>query len=237
MLNNKSVFPFFLAYPGQTMRWRQHCSTAIGSELSEISDNQLERSMAQITGNRVSAMEVLRTIALMCVFRAKPQDLPASYGLFVALVGLSVVSTTLFAKLPASIIGTIGTSLTYVGLFCLATWILLRVRNRVGRWTQTICALLGTMLLMRVFTAPLAKSVPIEVQSQLHVSGASMLAMMMLVVLGIWTILIVAMIVREALEISKVSSFIITVIMLVVISLTTLELGGFAQNATFDLGR
>ena len=132
---------------------------------------------------------LLKLFFKLCVFRAKPQDLPASgflLGLMLttyALVSLAVAST----EMPSSSAALYALADTVI--LALFSYIVLSLKRFPERLVQTLTALAGTGALFGLLAWP-ALSLP-ETQVTL-----------LLAPLVIWAIAVTAFILREALTIS-----------------------------------
>jgi len=145
----------------------------------------------------------LRTLARvrdLCLFRAGPQDLPYSPRGVVALLVAGAALEAFFdlhqgsgfAVVVAANLGTL------VGLGLLHT--MLRWRGKAERFVQTALALLATGLLFEILVLPLLLYVghPVDPAA---VTGAQLLAALLLFLLLLWQAGISSQILRRALEI------------------------------------
>lgn len=137
--------------------------------------------------------KLLKLFINLCLLRAKPQDVPASWfllGLIVAtyiLVSLAVAATTLP---PAR---AMFFALADVVILALFTYAVLLLRSFAERFLQTLTALVGVGALFGLVAWPI-----------LAISGQQYT--FLIYALMIWNIAVVAFILREALTISFILS-------------------------------
>ena len=152
---------------------------------------------------------LIATFIRICLFKAGPQDLPSSDVLLVATVIASVGTNLLVDFLGPSTLQTLILSVMQAIVFALVIKGLLQIKNFSYRWKQTMCALFGASSIIRLVGAPilhiLAPNQGPEgplINAPVMVSGAAM---------GIWSVAVMTVILRSAMEISTVTSFFITI--------------------------
>ncbi len=162
-------------------------------------------------------LPTVRTLIRICLFKAKPQDLPASTNLLVSAV---IATLILFIMRNKQLVdnadtdaGIIGISIVQVLLLGLGLKILLALFSRSERWLQSATALFGCSALF------LAAALPI-----IMLSAAGGLASdsgifdyrltgLVIVAASIWHFVIFVFIFRETLEISGVLAFVIAFVL------------------------
>ncbi len=152
-------------------------------------------------------LQTIQTLIHICLFRARPQDLPA-YGrlLFFAVTAtfaLSVVRIAPFSEGSAPIL----LSLTQVGLLAASLKILLALFSMRERWLQSATAVFGCSALL------ILAATPILMITETYGVG---IISLVLVVMNIWNFSVIVFILRETLEVRLLSAFLITFAMEVI---------------------
>jgi len=141
------------------------------------------------------------------MLRLGPQDLPAGRSAL-ALTIIAYVAVTAFNLSrgeghPTPVLVLI----LAVGLPLVLTWIVLKLRQRLERWEQTLTALFGTNALLSIITLPLSLA-----------AGSEPNAALALVLLAsfFWSFAVDAHIWRNALEVSFSVALVITMLLFVI---------------------
>ena len=136
----------------------------------------------------------------ICLFRKRPQDLPAARELFwVVLLGYAVISAVL--SYPSQTAGVAAvTGLVEAVMLLLITWLFLYLRSVPERWLQTSTALAGTGIIFSLLAFPLFY-MRVFVQG-----GPTMQAFigMLIIFLVLWNIAVMTHILKNALSSSYV---------------------------------
>ena len=169
-------------------------------------------------------LEVVRLLMLMCFFKAKPQDLPASRTLVAILAAASIGTNFASDGFSAQFSNSVVIATAYVVAFGIAIWVVLKIRNRTARWAQTAAAVFGTTTVLRALSWPLATVVMSHLQSESEATSWFVIAVLFFFVLGIWSISILMMIFREAMEVSRLMSFLVTISIVLIVPLVVIEL-------------
>lgn len=153
-------------------------------------------------------MKLIQRFIEICLFKAGPQDLPTSHWLmkacllFYFMVGVTVNRVEYNWEVSSL------TSLTDMLVMVFVTLLLLKLRNLLNRYQQTITAMAATGSLIGLVGIPILWfAQTLDEQSQFV--G---FAMMLLVMVLFWSMMITAHIFRSALEIKPVTSVMITVV-------------------------
>ena len=145
---------------------------------------------------------LLRLLLQLCLFRLAPQDLPYSPRLAQGLVLLGVGINLVFVRLLDTGDGAPFRIALSLALMLGLPWLLLRLRQRLPRYVQTLTAFAGSSVLFMLALLPLAQpiaSLPpptpdaVPTAAQVAVSLASL-------VLLVWKLAINAHIWRHALD-------------------------------------
>jgi hypothetical protein len=160
---------------------------------------------------------LLKLFIDICLFQAKPQDLPAA-RILVWITGTAAVLSNLrsIEDLPASLL-VATVQVLIIGLLVQAA---LRSRGLGNRWTQTISALYGSTALINLVSNPVVgwmvrvKDVPEQ---------ATWPALLGLAI-TVWFIAIMAHILRHALDLRRGASIILSVGLFAIMSMSSLVL-------------
>lgn len=146
----------------------------------------------------------MRELALaardLCFLRLAPQNLPYSANLLIALLaarlGLDLAMGLVIAKLSAALFASIlGTTLT-LG----AVWGLLQMTDRGARFVQTATALTLASLVFGLLSIPLQLGLHPLPENPEQVAGAQFGMLMLLAILGGWSLAVTGHVLRHALE-------------------------------------
>lgn len=151
-------------------------------------------------------MIVLKLLLDLCLFQAKPQDLPASSTLVVATTVAAIVTNILTHQADGQIPLVIAMSTAQVVVFGFAIWMVLRWKLKVERFRQTITAIFGTSALLQLVAWPVVGWLH-QVKDSPDVS----MPMTLLFVLSIWVLAIAVYVMKHALDLTTGVSFLITV--------------------------
>ena len=154
--------------------------------------------------------DIARTLFRICIFKASPQDLPATYNCFLVTVIASVATNLAIDILMSEWKKTLIISILQVIVFTLTIRGILQFKNVAKRWVQTVSALLGTSSIIRLAGTPaLYMFAP-----QSHpTDGATLTFEGLLIgaVLGVWSLAVMTTILKEAMEVSTLTSFFIAI--------------------------
>ncbi len=143
----------------------------------------------------------IRTLIHICLFRARPQDLPAcgrtlTFTILAAFV-FSVMRITPFSEGGAAVM----VSLAQIGLLALGLKILLSLFSRHERWLQSATAVFGCSALLTL------AAILMRIITESFVSGA---VNPILAAINIWSFAVIVFILRETLEVRLLLAFLIT---------------------------
>jgi len=150
-------------------------------------------------------MSTFTTLLQICLFRGKPQDLPTSTGLLLgaALSGIAIDAL----GLPGA--GLDGRNLVFAllqtTLFGFGVWLVLSTRGFSARWIQTSTALFAVNALFSLLMLPLTPALHQMLQSTGPVEPGWQVMVAFLI--SSWLLAVVALILREALEVGLLASF------------------------------
>lgn len=155
-------------------------------------------SRAFLPNEGFSPVPMMKMLLDMFLLRIKPQDLPHSRALLVGVVALA--AATDFAGLPDSSPqwGHLLFVFTRPLLYGVVCWLLLKQRGFEARWVQTVIALFAALALLSLLRLPLLPAL-LEMVKQ----GAEAVLgweVYLSLLLELWFLVLVARILREALE-------------------------------------
>jgi len=151
----------------------------------------------------------------LCLLHRKPQDLPAS-GMLLALTLASYTALNVILALDRiTVVKAMEAGILESLLVTIITFVILGLSHLVNRWMQTLTALAGTGCIMSLL------ALPIYYGSSYAGSDALLRTILLLSYLGllIWNIVVMAHILRHALDTSFVSGIIFAMIYIVITSI------------------
>ncbi len=138
---------------------------------------------------------LLKLFVDICLFQAKPQDLPASRAL-AGITGLIAIITSLRSLEQAAF--ALTTATMQVLLMGLIVHVALRFRGYPERWNQTISALYGATALINLVAMPIVGWMERVKESPEAVIWPALLGLGMTV----WFVAIMAHVLRHALDLT-----------------------------------
>ncbi len=198
----------------------------MNSQFPTEKDPEIDGSNNKRPTNKIVPWDVARCLIQICLFKAKPQDLPTSRNLVFALAVLSVAVNLTFNQPGQRFFESMTIATAQVVLFGFTVWLVLKIRSRTGRWIQTITAVYGTTAIIRLLSWPFASIIfaAMSVESQAAFPPSFIFSALAFFALGIWSLVILVMIFREAMEVSKLVSFFLTVALILIVPFVILEL-------------
>ena len=151
-------------------------------------------------------MNVLKLLLDLCLFQAKPQDLPYNNTLVAAATVAAIITNILTHHADGQIPMVIAMSTVQVVVFGFAIWMVLRWKLKVERFRQTITAIFGTSALLQLVAWPVVSWL-----HQVKESPDASMPMTLLFALSIWVLAIAVYVMKHALELGTGLSFLVTV--------------------------
>ena len=145
------------------------------------------------------------TLLKICFFKAKPQDLPADRQWLIVSTLLIVGATTVAGMNKESSHQILLFALSQVALYAAVIWLILKIKGFQVRWPQTITALFGTSFLLQLVAIPFANDIPLLQDGQITINNGLMLVFF----ISLWNLIIVAYILKNALENSFFAAFVL----------------------------
>ena len=162
-------------------------------------------------------IQTIQTLIQICLFRARPQDLPASRRILIFTIVAAFVLSVIRISQVSEGISPIMISLIQIGLLALGLRILLILFSKRERWLQSATGVFGcSSVLMLAAT-------PILMITESSVSG---LANLILVAMNVWSFAVIVFILRETLEIRLLLAFLLTFALEVISAIVMLQMFG-----------
>lgn len=136
--------------------------------------------------------EIIKLLFDICLFKKGPQDLPDSIWLLRILVVVDSGISFLMMNIRTGWLNSLLQAAVGVLLVVVFSWIMLYTARRLGRFSLTTCALLGTDALISFFALPGMAS--------MMLGRGALLAFFVTIALMIWHWAVIGHIIRNALE-------------------------------------
>lgn len=174
-------------------------------------------------------MPVLRLIIDICLLRGKPQDLPTSVNLL-ALAALAGALVD-YLSMPSRgfEIGRLLFVVFQAVLFGAGLWLVLKLRGFPARWVQTATALFAANTVFSLLLLPLLPALTEMIEAGPEATLGWQGVVMML--LSGWFLAVMARILREAMEMSLLGSFAVSLALIF-----TVRMIGVALAPLFGIG-
>ncbi|PHS22340.1 MAG: hypothetical protein COA83_11930 [Methylophaga sp.] len=152
-------------------------------------------------------MEIISRFIDLCLFRASPSDVPASAWLLKITLLSYFVLSLIVNKLDNTWNTSFFVSLADIAVMVIIVGLLLTFRGFQSRYTQVIIALAGAGCCMAIIGFPIIWwFFQIEPEQQ-----TASFALLMMVVLLIWSLMVMAQIFRHSLEVKSATAMLITI--------------------------
>lgn len=167
-------------------------------------------------------MNVLRLFLEICLLRGKPQDLPTSMPLLVltALAGVAVDYLSLGSDDFS--VGQLLFVLFQVVLFGGGLWLILRQRRFANRWIQTTTALFAANAFFSLLLVPLLPA--LEQMLRAGPQAAPVWQGYVMLAVSGWFLAVMARVLREAIEVSMLVSFVTSLVLIFAVRVTGMVL-------------
>lgn len=157
----------------------------------------------------------------ICRLRRAPQDIPASPQLLALSVTAYALLSCLLQGLSEPVDLAISSALLEIAVLMLFVQFLLLLQGRPARWMQTVTALAGAGVILRLIVLPLYLLA--GVGSGAALVGYNLAITLMLVLVG-WGVVIMGHVLRHALETHPALAFMLALIYLFLLVYLTLTL-------------
>jgi hypothetical protein len=148
----------------------------------------------------------------ICRLHKRPQDIPESKNLltfFAVVYGLLSISLATLSQ-PAE--KAILAGIVELALIMVFTMALLQASGKASRWTQTVTALVGTGIIVNIIAFPVYILIGVGELNSLESSTGQSFGLLLLAALACWNIVIMAHILRHALEINFAAAMFLSII-------------------------
>ncbi|MCG8378179.1 MAG: hypothetical protein MI865_01760 [Proteobacteria bacterium] len=163
----------------------------------------------------------------ICRFIKGPQDIPESKNLLTLCLLVYGICSVVLVLLTESADKAIFAALLEILLIMIFTQILLQIKGKSSRWIQTVTALSGTGVIISIIAFPIYLMIGIGDSNELTAQSGQGFGLMLLALLACWNILIMAHILRHALEVNLFSALMFSIAyILIVVSLTAVVIPG-----------
>ncbi len=151
----------------------------------------------------------------LLLFRAGPQDMPASNA---------ILKIAIFACFVTDILGAIGLlgltlsavlSIGQIVLYAAFIYLLLKINKKTERWLQTLTALFGALALINLASYPFIQNLNLFSEGKLVLTPG----ILIVAVLQLWFFIVMARILRDALEITMGRAVLITFLIVNIVPL------------------
>ena len=151
----------------------------------------------------------------LLLFRAGPQDMPASN---------TVLKATILACFITDIIGAIGLlgltlsavlSAGQIVLYAGFIYLLLKINNKTDRWLQTLTALFGALALINLASYPFIQNLNLLSEGQLVLTPG----ILIVAALQLWFFIVMARVLRDAIEVTMGRAILLTFLIINVVPL------------------
>ncbi len=161
--------------------------------------------------------QTIQTLIQICLFRARPQDLPASWqALIFTIIATLILSATRINRLTEDI-NPVMIGLVQIGLLALGLRILLTLFSKRERWLQSATGMFGCSAILLLAATPIL---------MITDSSVSRVASLILVVVNVWSFAVIVFILRETLEIRLLFAFLITFALEIMSAIILLQMFG-----------
>ncbi len=150
-------------------------------------------------------MNLIKIFVDLCLFQAKPQDLPASWALVAITAATTIVTYIIAHQASGQDRDIVGFAVAQVAVFAGTVWMVLKIKKVPERFPQTMSAIFGVSSLIQLAAWPIlgwmskASGTPDEQLPNLMIMG-----------LGIWVLAVSVYVIKHALEVGVGQSFLIT---------------------------
>lgn len=160
----------------------------------------------------MKAMNIVLSYIDLCLFKAGPADIPASRWLLrLTLVAYFIIGTVIGLidnSLKISIVSSLADTVAMVA----GLWLMLNFRGRLNRYQQSLTALAGAGSCIGIVGIPIMLLFShVDVKDQM-----TSYVMLLMIALMFWSLMVIAHILRNSLDIKPSTAAVLTVVYTVI---------------------
>jgi len=147
----------------------------------------------------------------ICRLIKRPQDIPESKNLLTLCLVVYGVLSILLATLSQPADAAVLSGVLEVILIMIFSLALLQIRGKSPRWTQTVTALAGTGIIISLIALPLYVIIGVGGSDEISSSTGQAFGLLLLAILACWNIMVMAHILRHALDVNFVLAIVFAI--------------------------
>jgi hypothetical protein len=147
----------------------------------------------------------------ICRLVKRPQDIPGSKNLLTLCLVVYGLLSILLAMLSQPTDKAVLAGVLEVILIMIFSLALLQIRGKSSRWAQTVTALAGTGIIISLIALPLYVLIGVGGSDELSSNTGQVFGLLFLAALACWNIMIMAHILRHALEVNMVLAIVLAI--------------------------
>ena len=148
----------------------------------------------------------------ICRLRKGPQDIPASKNLLTLCLIVYGLLSVLLVMLSESIERAILSGLLEVVLIMAFIMALLQIRSKIGRWVQTVTAISGSGIVLSLIALPIYILLSVSAGTEANSNPVYGLGLLILAGLACWNVVIMAHVLRHALDVTMLTGVILAIV-------------------------
>jgi len=150
-------------------------------------------------------MNLIKIFIDLCVFQAKPQDLPLSHALVLITGATTIITYVIAHQASGQGKGIVAFAIAQVVVFAFTIWVVLKIKKLPERFPQTISAIFGVSSLIQLVAWPVLSWL-----SKASGTPGAELPVLMIMGLSVWVLAVSVYVMKHALEVSLGQSLLIT---------------------------
>lgn len=147
----------------------------------------------------------------VCRLIKRPQDIPGSKNLLTLCLVVYGLMSILLAMLSQPMDKAVLAGILEVILIMVFSQALLQIRGKSSRWTQTVTALAGTGIVISLIALPIYILIGVGGTNEASSGIGQGIGLLLLATLACWNIVIMAHILRHALEVNFVLAIVLAI--------------------------
>ncbi|MEM7027308.1 MAG: hypothetical protein AAF410_03665 [Pseudomonadota bacterium] len=147
----------------------------------------------------------------ICLFRKKPQDIPASTGLLAYALGAYALTAVLLLSVTETPVRAFFSAILEVSILGGFIYVLLTLTRKKSRYLQTLTSLYGIGAVLSLIALPVYILLSMYPENQMGQDPIHGFSVLMLACLAIWNLVIMSYVLRHALEAGIFTSFMLAI--------------------------